>query len=109
MQNEHEKPEATKKQAVELAGLLGGDVLIFLNTQSHTQNRRYWAIGQYRDNGLWMFYWHEGNDSWVTYLSVDAEFAGATKADPRARILTEEEVPQMFFAWSNPGERFVAA
>lgn len=66
---------------------------IFWNKAATQKNRRYWAIAEYHDNGLWLFYWHEGNANWVTFKAVNKDYLKATKIDRRVEQLPEDKWP----------------
>lgn len=70
-----------------------GKAYIFWNKNATQRNRRYWAIAEYHNNGLWLFYWHENNANWVTFKAVNKEYLKATKIDPRAEQLPEDKLP----------------
>lgn len=90
--------------AVDNKQLLGGDVLIFWDTTEQYPGKHYWAFAEHgKDPGqIWLFYWNEGTRNWVTFKAVETGFVIFTKHDPRAKVLTDKEVPELFWKWHNP-------
>ena len=76
---------------------------IFWNTESDAPSRRYWVIAKYHEHGLWLFYWHDSEENWVTFKEVDLSFLMETMLNPRARPLTQQEVPDMYEALRKAG------